>query len=60
VILLSSSDASVGFKLPAPRRSGWRVVFDTARMDANLSTQLFTAGQAYPMLARSFVLLEDA
>ena len=60
VTLLSCRDAAVAFKLPAPRRSGWRAVFDTARTDADLATQLFTGGQVYPMLAQSFVLLEDA
>ena len=60
VILVSSRDTPVRFKLPVPRRSGWRTMFDTARADADLATQLFTGGQAYPMLAQSFVLLQDA
>ena len=60
VILVSSRDTPVRFKLPAPRRTGWRTMFDTARADADLATQLFTGGQAYPMLAQSSVLLQDA
>lgn len=57
---MSCRDDPVAFELPQARHNGWRTVFDTARTDAEIRTQLFAGGQAYPMLGRSFVLLEDA
>ncbi|MFO1153701.1 MAG: glycogen debranching protein GlgX [Rhodospirillales bacterium] len=57
--LISSRYTPVAFKLPKPRRNGWRTIFDTARTGAELPTQIYSGGQAYPMQDRSFVLLED-
>jgi hypothetical protein len=58
-VLVSNTDGDRPFKLPGPRQGTWHVVFDTARADADVAGRTYGGGAAYPMLARSFVLLQD-
>jgi glycogen operon protein len=61
LLLLSSSDASVQFRLPEPKLHGrWSVIFDTARGDDAELQRIYCAGQTYPLLPRSFVVLNDS
>jgi glycogen operon protein len=59
VVLASNLDGPQAFRLPAPRQGQWRVLFDTARPDAEVAQKPYARGETYPMLARSFVLLQD-
>jgi glycogen operon protein len=61
LMLLNAADHQVDFGMPQPRQRGrWRPVFDTARPDTELATLSTGGGDRYPLLPRSFVLLEDS
>jgi glycogen operon protein len=61
LMILNANHGSVPFLLPEPRFHGrWRTVFDTARPDLQPIAASHAAGDRYPVLGRSFVLLHDA
>ena len=61
-LMLACAQADpLSFALPDPVLHGrWRLIFDTARPDEEKQDRTYTAGSAYPLLARSFVLLHDS
>jgi glycogen operon protein len=60
LMLLNGHDGPLSFILPAPSLHGrWHVQFDTARADAEHSNVTYAAGERFPLLARSCVLLRD-
>jgi glycogen operon protein len=59
LMLLNAHHEDIAFTLPALGANGrWGVVFDTAR-GAESEVRLYGAGEAYPLLARSLVLLGE-
>jgi glycogen operon protein len=61
LMLLNGHDHQIRFRLP-PTRVGkqWRLIFDTARPGEEKSAPRQASNPGYPLLARSFVLLQDA
>lgn len=58
LMLLNAHDGPLSFKLPdAPLTNAWVRVFDTGRIKEEAHS--FRAGQKYPLLHRSFVVLRD-
>jgi glycogen operon protein len=60
LMLMNTHDNSIDFKLPPPRFHGrWTVVFDTARPEGDASNVTYGGGKVFPLLGRSFVVLQD-
>lgn len=60
LILMSAHDGQISFKVPAAPLTGqWRLVFDTARPEAEDGSTTVAPGDSYPLQGRSFVLLQD-
>ena len=70
IMLMNGGDADINFILPEPRLSQrWRLIFDTARPEADSAggrseqpagtNGSFERGDIYPLVSRSFVLLQD-
>ncbi len=60
LILLNAHDGPVPFTLPIPLLSGrWQTIFDTARPEIDERTDSHQGQQRYPLLPRSFALLQD-
>ena len=59
-MLLSAHDHSISFPLPEARLPGqWKPVFDTARSGIEGTDVTYESNQEYPLLAHSFVLLQN-
>jgi hypothetical protein len=60
LLLMSARADQISFTLPEAKLHGrWRLVFDTARLDEEDRDRTYESHKAYPMMARSFVLLHD-
>jgi glycogen operon protein len=59
-MMLNAHPHAVDFTLPTPLLSGrWKTVFDTARPEIEEGTEAHQGRKPYPLLPRSFALLQD-